>query len=101
MFVEILLLTTLFSFWTVQCDIFVDETGETEVIPIDDFLGEDVELKRSIKEPFEEKIQPGGAHPRSKRDELESENEEGSGEAYEDDKEVRQRRVVTLSKKSG
>ncbi len=88
-FAEILFLTTLFSFWTVQCDIFVDETGETEVIPIDDFLQEEQVLKSFTSKPCEEKILTKGAHSRSKRDEYDSENEEGSGEAYEDEKEVR------------
>ncbi len=84
-----LFFTILLTLWSVRCDIFADEAGETDIIPIDDFHLEKSVLKSSLYEPCEEKIP---VHTRPKRDdygsESEDEDEEGSGEGFEDDKEV-------------
>lgn len=73
--------------WSGCCDVFVDEDGETEVIPIDDGMDGGEEEKSMKGEPCQEK-----SHARLKREkedpDPEEADEEGSGEAYEDDKEA-------------
>lgn len=84
--IEIVLFVTLFSFRFGSCDVFVDEAGETEIIPIDDPVQE---VKSEVRQRSCEDLKLS----RAKREDLDSDDgdgeEEGSGETYDDDKEVR------------